>query len=263
MDVLIEATKEPLRLMLCIGDYTCFQCDTFVKYVLPGTSDEGGDFEKKMTNSYKEELRPWSVHMCLSENLPCSELICIVLPAWQNNYDKALSSRINQVLIEAMQMASTTTSVAFASFSAAPFNYPIDLYVHQMISFLTDVSVVLNENQREILAVTLFTENAECKPVFEEQLCCFGFYLEESPSKCLSNDKARVITLEGPDYKAFINQVYDDAHVSPYCSMLNNKPLYILYSAKRWRWKTLANRSELTKILPTKVLLSIQFYHMI
>ena len=219
-----------MRLTICIGDYTCFQCDAIVNYVLPGTGHgeesfnrsghEGGDFEKKVIAHFeKEELRPWTVHKILSQSFPCPELICIVLPAWQNNYDKGLSSRINQILIEAMQMASTTSSVAFASFSTAPFNYPIDFYAHQMISFLTDASVFLNDNQRETLAVTLFTENAECRPIFEEQLHCFGFYIEESPSRqsLSSSDKARVITLEGPDYKAFINQVYDDAYVSLYC----------------------------------------------
>ena len=226
MEILIEATKEPLKLTLCIGDYTCFQCDVIVNYVLPGTSEEsfneGGDFEKIVIAHFeKEELRPWTVHKILSQSFPCSELICIVLPAWRKDYDKTLSSRINQVLIEAIQMASTTSSVAFASFSTAPFNYPVDLYAHQMISFLIDASIVLNDSQRETLAVTLFTEKAECRPVFEEQLRCFGFYLEESPSRqSLSSSKARVITLEGPDYKAFINHVYDDAHVSLYCESI-------------------------------------------
>lgn len=234
MEILIEATKEPLRLTLCVGDYTCFQCDAIVNYVLPGTGEEsfnkggheGGDFEKIVIAHFeKEELRPWTIHKILSQSLPCSELICIVLPVWRNNYSKALSSRINQVLIEAMQMASTTSSVAFASFSTAPFNYPIEFYAHQMISFLTDASIALNDNQRETLTVTLFTESAECRPVFEEQLRYFGFYLEESPSgQCSSSsDKARVITLEGPDYKAFINQIYDEAYVSLYCGMLSNK----------------------------------------
>ena len=33
--------------------------------------------------------------------------------------------------------------------------------------------------------------------------------------------------------------------------------IHIPYSAKRWRWKTLANRSEFAKVLPTNVLPSI------
>ena len=231
--VLIEATNEPLTLTLCVGDYTCFQCDTVVNYVLPGTSEEsfrliihkgrgeGGDSEKKFIGKFEDELRPWTVHKILTNRIPCSELICIILPAWQNNYDKSLSTRINQILIEAVQMASSTRSIAFASFSSAPFSYPVDFYAHQMISFLTDASVFLNLGQKETYAVTLFTESAECKPVFEEQLHCFGFHTELSSSKQPSStDKPRVITLEGPDYNAFINQLYDDVHVSLYFSMV-------------------------------------------
>ena len=227
MDVLIEATKEPLRLTLCVGDYTRFQCDTLVHYVLPGTSDDsfkltyhnkgrddGGDFEKQVKASFSQkELHPWSVHKISTNTLPCSELILIVLPAWQGNYDKALSSRINQVLFEAIQVASSTTNVAFASFSAAPFNYPTDFCAHRMISFLTDAaSVFLNEGQRGTRDVTLFTNNPECRPVFKEQLLSFGFHCEQQQPS--SDNKPQVITLEGPDYKAFLNQLYDNIHVS-------------------------------------------------
>ena len=229
--VLIEASKEPLTLTLCVGDYTGFQCDTVVNYVLPGASetsfrifhkrrDEGGDSEEKLIRNFDEELRPWTVHKIFTDRIPCSELICIVLPAWQNNYDKSLSTRINQILTEAVQMASSTSSIAFASFSTEPFSYPVDFYAHQMISFLTDASVFLHVSQREIYTVTLFTESAECKPVFEEQLHCFGFHTELFSSKQPSSiDKPRVITLEGPDYNAFINQLYDDIHVRLYIGM--------------------------------------------
>lgn len=233
MDVLFEATKEPLRLTLCVGDYTSFHCDTLVNYVLPGTREDSredsfkvtfhtvnkgqdnNDFEKKViANLDQEELCPWNVHKVLPESLPCSELIFIVLPAWEGNYNKVLSFRINQVLIEAMQVASRTTNIAFASFSTAPFNYPVDFFAHRMISFLTDATAFLNEDLREA-HVTLFTENAECKSVFEEQLHSFGFHLERSSTKTsLSDTKPKLITLEGPDYKAFLNKFYDDVHVS-------------------------------------------------
>ena len=232
MDVLIKATKEPLSLTLCIGDYTRVQCDTLVNYILPGASDDlfkltfhnkgrddGDDFEKEVKASLSQkELQPWSVYKISSNTLPCSELIFIVLPAWQGNYDKALSSRINQVLVEAMQAASNSTNVAFASFSAAPFNYPVDFCAHRMISFLTDAaSVSLSEDQsRGTCAVTIFTDNTECEPMFKEQLYSFGFHCEQPLSKQQqhNNNQPQVITLEGPDYKAFLNQLYDDIHVS-------------------------------------------------
>ena len=231
MDVLIKATKEPLSLTLCIGDYTRVQCDTLVNYILPGASDDsfkltfhnkgrddGGDFEKEVKASLSQkELQPWSVYKISSNTLPCSELIFIVLPAWQGNYDKALSSRINQVLVEAMQAASNSTNVAFASFSAVPFNYPVDFCAHRMISFLTDAaSVSLSEDQRRTCAVTIFTDNIECEPMFKEQLFSFGFHCEQPLSKQQQqkNNQPRVITLEGPDYKAFLNQLYDNIHVS-------------------------------------------------
>lgn len=233
MDVLIEATKEPLKLTLCVGEYTRFQCDTLVHYVLPGASDDsfklnyhnkgrddGGDFEKQVKASFSQkELHPWSVHKISTNTLPCSELILIVLPVWQGNYDKALSSRITQVLFEAMQVASSTTNVAFASFSAAPFNYPPDFCAHQMISFLTDTANIFpSEGQRGTRDVTLFTNNAECAPVFKEQLLSFGFHCEQQQPS--SDNKPQVITLEGPDYKAFLNQLYDSIHVSVHIFIL-------------------------------------------
>ena len=90
-----------------------------------------------------------------------------------------------------------------------------------MISFLTDAGVSLNEGQREFCAVTLFTDNIECKPVFEEQLRCFGFHLEQTTSEELSsNNNPLAVTLDSPDYKAFLNQLYDDIYVSMHIDII-------------------------------------------
>lgn len=225
MDVLIEAAKEPLKLTLRIGDHTCYKCDTLVTYVLPGTIDESckltfhdkdDDTRTKVMaslNQLDSELRAWSIYKVSSSPFPCSELIFIALPAWQGNHDKSLSSRINQSLFEAVRGTSRMANITFASFSTVPFNYPPDFYAYHIVSFLTDGSVFLNEGQGETFSITLFTEHAEHKLMFEEQLMCFGFQLDQSTPK---QPSAQVTTLESPDYKAFLNQLYDDIHVSIY-----------------------------------------------
>ena len=61
-------------------------------------------------------------------------------------------------------------------------------------------------------------------------------------------------SIEYKQHISFNTSVFNTAHLSPI------RWLRLPYSAKRWRWKTLANlanRSELAKVLPTKVLPTI------
>jgi len=176
MEVLSQAKKERLKILLCAGDHSVVKCDVIIDYIQPGSTEESLRSPASVSLSVEEDseqgLLPWTVHKTSVNRLHalCPEIIYIVLPRWDRiSHVKNLAIRFNQALSEAINRVPLTNKIALADVSSAPFNYPVDFYSGSLLSLL--------EASRNLIfdTVIIFVNSVNCKRMFEEKLSTLGF----------------------------------------------------------------------------------------